>query len=90
MKLSGYRNAALRREDGREPDPVGLPRDELVAYLCSHPTVSLWPFAGRALGASRSLTYQLAQSGAINVLALGHRRRVASSWLETTLGLGER
>jgi len=68
-----------------EPDPVGMPREELLAYLCSHPTVSLWPFAGRALGASRSLTYQLSRDGTIKVLCLGARRRVASSWLEATL-----
>ncbi len=68
-----------------EPDPVGMPRDELRAYLDLHPTVSLWPFAGRALGASRSLTYQLAGEGTIKVLRLGHRYRVASSWLEAKL-----
>jgi hypothetical protein len=73
-----------------EPDPVGMPRDELLTYLRSHPTVSLWPFAGRALGASRSLSYQLAKTQTIKVLALGHRRRVASNWLEQALGLGER
>jgi hypothetical protein len=72
-----------------EPDPVGMPRDDLLAYLRAHHTVSLWPFAGRALGVSRSLTYQLGHTETIRVLALGHRRRVASSWLEQALGLGE-
>jgi hypothetical protein len=68
-----------------EPDPIGLPREELLAYLRSHPTVSLWPFTGRALGASRSLTYQLSRDGTIKVLRLGHRCRVASAWLEAML-----
>lgn len=68
-----------------EPDPVGMPREELLGYLCSHPTVSLWPFAGRALGASRSLTYELGRTGVIKVLRLGHRCRVPSAWLEATL-----
>ena len=73
-----------------EPDPVGLPREELLAYLRSHPTVSLWPFTGRALGASRSLTYQMGRRDEIRVLRLGqHRCRVASSWLERQLGLGK-
>jgi len=73
----------MRRDP--EPNPVGMPRAELLSYLRSHPTVSLWPFAGTALGASRSLTYQLSRDGTIKVLALGHRRRVASAWLEATL-----
>jgi hypothetical protein len=69
-----------------EPDPVGMPRGELIAYLRVHPTVSLWPFAGRALGASRSLTYQLSRGGQIGVLRLGsHRCLVKSAWLERTL-----
>jgi hypothetical protein len=68
-----------------EPDPVGMPRTELLAYLRSHPTVSLWPFTGRALGASRTLTYRLSHDGTVKVLVLGHRRRVASAWLEATL-----
>lgn len=72
-----------------EPNPVGMPRAELLTYLRSHPTVSLWPFAGKALGASRSLTYQLSRDGTIRVLRLGHRCRVASAWLEATLFGGE-
>jgi hypothetical protein len=69
-----------------EPDPVGMPREELLAYLRSHPTVSLWPFTGRALGYSRSLTYDLGRTCGIRVLHLGaHRSRVSSAWLEATL-----
>ena len=67
-----------------EPDPSVLSREGLLAYLHAHPTVSLWPFCGRALGLSRSATYGCPQ---IKVLRLGHRCRVASSWLEKTLGL---
>lgn len=78
------RGSTVRREP--EPDPVGMPREELLDYLRSHPTVSLHPFASRALGASRSLAYQLAKSGAIKVLHLGpHRLRVSSAWLEAAL-----
>ena len=73
----------MRRDP--EPNPVCMPRAELLSYLRSHPTVSLWPFAGTALGASRSLTYQLSRDGTIKVLRLGHRCRVASAWLEATL-----
>jgi hypothetical protein len=69
-----------------EPDPSALPRNELLDYLRCHATVSLWPFCGRALGLSRAATYGCPQ---IKVLRLGHRCRVASSWLEKTLGLGE-
>lgn len=70
----------------REPDPVGMTREELIEYLRSHPTVSLWPFSGRACGYSRSLTYQLAREGGIKVLRLGaFRCRVPSAWLEKTL-----
>jgi len=66
----------------REPDPCSLSRAELIDYLHHHPTVSLWPFCGRALGLSRSLTYRCEE---IKVLRLGHRRLVASSWLERFL-----
>jgi len=77
-----------RREP--EPDPLGMPRDELRAYLACHPTVSLWPTCGRACGYSRSLTYSLARAGGIKVLHLGaHRCRVPSAWLEATLFGGE-
>lgn len=67
---------------GREPDPTKLSREELRGYLRSVATVSLWPFAGKALGLSRSLTYSCKQ---IKCLQLGHLRKVSSSWLETTL-----
>ncbi len=69
-----------------EPDPTSLPRDELRSYLRCHATVSLWPFCGRALGLSRSATYGCPE---IKVLRLGHRRLVASTWLEKTLELAE-
>ncbi len=69
-----------------EPDPRSLTRAELAAYLHQAKTVSLWPFAGRALGLSRSATYGCKE---IAALRLGHRRLVTASWLEKTLGLGE-
>ena len=65
-----------------EPDPVGMPRAELLGYLRSHPTVSLWPFAGKALTLSRSATYSCPD---IKCLKLGHLRKVSSAWLEATL-----
>ena len=73
-----------------EPDPVGMPCNEFRAYLACHPTVSLWPTAGRALGYSRSLTFQLGRAGGIKVLRLGaHSCRVPSAWLESVLFGGE-
>jgi hypothetical protein len=69
-----------------ELDPADMPGDELLAYLRSHPVVTLWPFAGRTLGLSRSATYCCPQ---IKVLRLGHLCRVSSVWLEALL-LGER
>ena len=68
-----------------EPDPREMSRDELLDFLRSRHTVTLWPFVGRTLGASRSLTYRLASVEAIKVLRLGHSYRVSSSWLEKTL-----
>lgn len=68
-----------------EPNPAQLTREELRDYLRSHATVTLWPFSGRALGLSRSLTYQCGANGEIKALRLGHRRRVPSLWLEQTL-----
>jgi len=68
-----------------EPDPVGMEQDAFRAYLRRERTVTLWPFTGRALGTSRSLTYALARSGDIKVLRLGHRCRVSSVWLESVL-----
>lgn len=65
-----------------EPDPDGLSRAELVAYLREHHVVSLWPFTGRALGLSRSATYCCSE---IPTLRLGHLLKVRSAWLETTL-----
>jgi hypothetical protein len=68
-----------------EPDPRDMTRAELLDFLRSRHTSSLWPFAGRALGISRSLTYQLASTETIRVLRLGHRYRVPCSWLENAL-----
>lgn len=72
-----------------EPDPAQLTRDELRDYLRAEATVTLWPFSGRALGLSRSLTYQCGATGDIRVLRLGHRCRVPSLWLEQTLFAGK-
>lgn len=72
--------ASRRREP--EPDPASMPRDELHSYLRAHPTVTLWPFAGRALGLSRSATYGCPQ---IKTLRLGRLEKVSSAWLESVL-----
>lgn len=66
----------------REPDPATLSRDELVAYLREHHTVSLYPFVSRALNLSRSATYTCKE---IPTLRLGHLLKVRSAWLERTL-----
>lgn len=71
----------VRRNTG-EPDPAQLSREDLRAYLHSVGTVSLWPFAGKALGLSRSLTYNCEE---IKWMRLGHLRKVSSAWLETKL-----
>ena len=68
-----------------EPDPTDMPRQELQQFLQSRPTITLWPFTGRALGTSKSLTYRLAAAGSIKVLRLGHNYRVSSVWLEKAL-----
>lgn len=69
-----------------EPDPREMAREELRSYLQTTHTVSLWPFTGRALGYSRSLTYGLGRSGGIKVLQLGaHRCRVPAAWVERAL-----
>ena len=81
---------ASNGEARSEPDPVGMTQDDFRAYLGSHPTVSLWPFTGRALGYSRSLTFQLGRAGGIKVLRLGaHSCRVPSAWLSSQLYGGE-
>jgi hypothetical protein len=69
-----------------EPDPRQLSRGELVDFLRARHTVTLWPFAGRALGLSRSATYGCPE---IKCLRLGHLRRVSSAWLESVLFGGE-
>ena len=83
VKATTGEQPMARREP--EPDPVGMPRDDLQRFLQSRHTVTLWPFTGRALGASRSLTYRLAATDSIRVLRLGHSYRVSSAWLEKTL-----
>jgi len=65
-----------------EPDPKEMSREELRTYLRSVATVSLWPFAGKALALSRSATYSCRD---IKCLRLGHLRKVSSAWLEATL-----
>lgn len=69
-----------------EPDPATMSREQFLAYLRSHHTVSLWPFTGRALRLSRSATYKCPD---IKVLRLGHLSRVSSSWLEHLLFDGD-
>ena len=80
--VTAAKGAALVRRNTREPDPALLSREELRAYLRSVSTVSLWPFTGKALGLSRSLTYSC---GEIKWMRLGHLRKVSTAWLETKL-----
>ncbi len=74
------RGSVVRRKP--EPDPVDMPREELLAYLREHHVVSLYPFVGRALNLSRSATYSCSE---IPTLRLGHLLKVRSVWLEQTL-----
>ena len=69
-------HTAAERPGGQpvEPDPRAMDRDALRAYLRTTHTVSLWPFAGRALGnLSRPATYRAAANGGIRTLSLGCR-----------------
>ena len=83
---SGPLGRAEREQVGRakrsEPDPAAMSREELRTYLGEVATVSLWPFAGKALALSRSTTYSCPD---IKCLKLGHVRKVSSAWLEATL-----
>lgn len=82
-------HTAAERPGGQpvEPDPRAMDRDALRAYLRTTHTVSLWPFAGRALGnLSRPATYRAAANGGIRTLSLGCRKRVVPSvWIATAL-----
>lgn len=54
------------------------------------PTVDLWPDAGKALGLSRSTTYNAALSGDIpGLIRIGGRYRVATAALRRALALDE-
>jgi hypothetical protein len=75
-------NATRPERHADEPDPTQLSREELRAYLRSVPTVTLWPFCGKALRLSRSSTYSCSE---IKCLRLGHLRKVSSSWLEALI-----
>jgi hypothetical protein len=52
-------------------------------------TVPLWPTAGQALGLSRSSTYEGARTGEIEVIEVGRRKPVPTSFLRKKLGLNE-
>ena len=69
-------------ERATEPDPAALSREDLLAYLDTHHTVSLWPFTGRCLRLSRSATYKCSD---IKVLVLGGRKLLSAAWLERYL-----
>ncbi len=54
-----------------------------------HPTVSLWPTAGQALGIGRSQTYAAAGRGEIPTIKLGRRIVVPTAALRRMLQLDE-
>lgn len=89
-RVSNAKGAPMTRHPGErhamtrtpEPERQTMPGDELRRYLRTHHSTSLRPFAGRALGLSRSATYVCPE---IRVLRLGHRCRVSSAWLESLL-----
>lgn len=70
----------------QEPDPRGLTRDQLAAYLRARTTVSV-PFAGACCGVSRSASYAAARDGSLRCIKLSHRLLVPTAWLEAELGL---
>ena len=62
---------------------------EVKKMLDEHPTVSVWPEAGTALGLKRGQTYACARTGHIEVLEFGRLKRVSSAWLRKKLGLDQ-
>jgi hypothetical protein len=50
-------------------------------------TVPLWPTAGKALGLSRSSTYEGARNGEIETIEIGRRKPVPTAFLRKKLGL---
>lgn len=60
-------------------------RREIMTKL----TVPLWPTAGRALGLGRGATFQAARTGEIEVIEIGRRKPVPTSFLKKKLGLAE-
>lgn len=68
---------------------VDAARGEFIDLDPRRLTVPLWPDAGRAVGAGRASTYQMAREGRfpVRVLRLGSRRRVSVSDLRRYLGI---
>ena len=48
-------------------------------------TVPLWPTTGRALGLSRTATYEAAKRGDIQTIDMGHKKPVPTAWLRKAL-----
>ena len=62
--------------------------DTALPQPAEHPTVPVWPTAGRALGLSRSSTYLAAQRSEIpGLLRIGGKYLVATAALRRALGL---
>ena len=64
-----------------ESDSVLIPQPD------SQPTMRLWPDAGRALGLSRSATYQAAQRGDLPTIRIGGRLLVPTAALRRLLSM---
>ena len=63
--------------------------NEDLDELLTRPTISV-PEAGRAVGnLGRNGSYEAARRGDIPVIQIGRRKRVPTSWLRDTLGLGQ-
>ena len=64
---------------------------EILRDIKKNPTVPVWPHAGRALGVSRSVAYQLAKDdsdkGKIDVIRFGRTIRAISAPLRKRLGI---
>lgn len=67
-----------------QPHPTGTPLPDPE----THPTVPVWPTAGRALRLGRSATYAAAARGEIpGLLRIGNKYVVATATLRHALGL---
>lgn len=61
--------------------------EEIRLAIMTKLTVPLWPTAGKALGLSRSATYEAAARGQIPTCDVGRRKPVPTAPLRRMLGI---